>query len=168
MVKKLAIVGPQEDKWTDELKVKAKEYIENLIKETRDDDGRLILISGHCPKGGVDIWAEEVADKLGLDKQIFKPDVEQWEDDYPTEAENPYLPIRMKIGYKSRNIGIATNCDILYCIVPNDKVGFNVIPYNKKCYCRHCQEWGHPTNGGCWTLKYAKNIKKPVNLVVIK
>ena len=67
-----------------------------------------ILISGGCPKGGVDIWAEEVADELKIPKRIFKPSSLDWE------------------GYKTRNIKIAKVCDVLYCIDPkwrNGKTG---------------------------------------------
>lgn len=127
----------------------------------------IILVSGHCPKDGVDIRAEEIADELGIKKEIYPAEVNQWEDRtiygnlYPTEMQ------RQK-GYKSRNIQIAEACDVLYCIVPNVMIGFNAIPFNKECYCRHCKVWKHPTNGGCWTMKYAKKLGKETHLVVIE
>lgn len=73
------------------------------------------------------------------------------------------------IGYKSRNIKIAEECDVLYCIVPYNWDNFNMQPpYDDYSWCRHCKVWKHPTNGGCWTLKKAKKLGKETHLVVIE
>jgi hypothetical protein len=164
---KIAIVGPQEDKWTEELKVKAKMFIEQLLYEQLKIN-EVIVVSGHCPKGGVDIWAEDIAKKLGIDTDIFIPEVNQWDDRYPTEVENPYIPHKMLIGYKSRNMAIAKDCNILYCIVPNMNK-FKVFNDTPMYYCKHCRQWGHPSNGGCWALKYCKDkLGKETKLVIIE
>jgi len=93
---KLAIVGARESKWTPEKKVKVKEIIRGILT----DDGVELLISGGCPKGGVDIWAEEIANELGITTAIFNPTENQWE------------------YYKLRNMLIAHSCDELVCIEP--------------------------------------------------
>jgi hypothetical protein len=172
---KIAIVGPQEDKWTEEQKRKAKDKIYDLIKHAnmpnwggdswfhfRAEQGiefleNTTLVSGHCPKGGIDIFAEEIADELGVKKEIFEPEVEQWEDLIVTEGKN-------LIGYKTRNILIAEDCDIIYCIVP-----YNPI---KTCYHHKGTEepTRHPHNGGCWTMNYCrKNFpNKHTELIIIE
>lgn len=126
--KKVAIVGASEDKWRDELqKIRAKQVILRFF------DRGMILISGGCPKGGVDIWAEEIADGLsGVEKIIFKPEINQWEDKDG------------RMGYKSRNMKIAEECDMLFDIEPDGK-----------------------RSGGTWTLEYAKKIgKKTVKIII--
>ncbi len=62
-----------------------------------------VLVSGRCPKGGVDVWAEEVnanVDELRWKTEIYPPKNNRWEPE----------------GYKERNLQIAEACDILYCI----------------------------------------------------
>ena len=169
---KIAIVGPQEDKWNKEQKEKAKEQIYLILANHNriaiENKDTVTIISGHCPKGGVDIWVEEIANELHFNIKIYKPEVNQWEDRYPTEHESPYIPYRMWMGYKSRNIKIAKDCDILYCIVPYNWDNFNMRPpYDDYSWCRHCKVWRHPTNGGCWTMNYAKKIGKDTHLIVV-
>lgn len=152
---KIAIVGPEENKWLPSQKAEIQKQVNEIINKYSINDvfdwtNEVIFISGRCPKGGVDIWAEEVADTLGCLKQIFEPKTLNWP------------------GYKARNIKIAKECDILYCIVPEAYIGFNSIPYNPRCYCKHCKVWRHPSNGGCWTMKYAEKLGKEVHLIVIK
>ena len=166
---KIAIVGPEESKWKPNQKEDAKQWIEDFLSgmKLETEQGSLgghdiILVSGHCPKKGVDIWAEEVADNLGIKKEI-----------YP--ADCTLDPVNKCLGreyfhwwnfhYKPRNIQIAEACNVLYCIVPKDKTKI----------CRHCWKEAstvliseHPTNGGCWTAKYAKKLGKEVHLVVIE
>lgn len=160
---KIAIVGPEESKWSKELKALAKKEIEEIFFLYSDSIGYdcITLVSGHCPHGGVDIWAEEIADKLEIKKEIYPAEVNQFEDRFTTEMENPYLPAKKLMGYKSRNIKIAETCDILYCIVPSISRIFNGI-------CYHCKKDGHPNNGGCWTMKYTKKLGKETYLVVIQ
>jgi len=216
---KIAIVGPEEKKWTKDQEVKARGWI-SVILASKESSGKLldegktvkveleagkdysgnILVSGHCHKGGVDIWAEEMAKSIGCydSEYIFPAEVHGWNDKkicskcYDIQGakidqwiadekwcywhgqncqdKGKEITLDMfvtKMGYRSRNIKIAEACDVLYCIVPKVMVGFNVVPYNRKCYCTHCGEWGHPNNGGCWTMKYAKKIGKETHLVVI-
>ena len=152
-----------------------------------------VLVSGLCPKGGVDIWSEEIADELGIKKEIYPAEVNQWNDKVIIDAKSYDEHIitgafhviarskRLK-GYRSRNIQIAEACDVLYCIVPKRPVlfkqpdpfhspfehPFEVQVKTKDIFCIHCNDSGHPTNGGCWTMKYAKKLGKETHLVVIE
>jgi hypothetical protein len=157
-MKKIAIVGPEASKWTHEQEVLAKVKILEILANTD------ILVSGHCPKGGIDIWAEEIADFNGISKFIFAPDVEQWEDKIFFVAPDTGIKFS-HLGYKSRNILIAETCDVLYCIVP--KNGDDDSVWSLSTFCKHCKRFGHPSNGGCWTMNYAKKLGKETHLVII-
>ena len=164
---KIGIVGTQELKWTQINKDKAKAEILGLLLDFKSRF-ETVLVSGHCQKGGVDIWAEEIADKLGIKKEIYPAVVEQWNDEIREEGSifDEQMFIVKRIGYKSRNIKIAETCDILYCIVPQTYV--DTGPSAESDHCKHCQIFGHPSNGGCWTMKYAKKLGKETHLVVIQ
>jgi len=69
---------------------------EKLDKACKDYLKSIVLVSGHCPKGGVDIWAEETADKLGIKKEIYLAETEQWPDSISHQIE-------IGIGYKPEN-----------------------------------------------------------------
>jgi len=118
---KIGIVGAGEKEWTDEQKFLVKEKIRKIIGEHLKDG--ITLVSGHCHSGGVDIWAEEVADELGIKKEIYPAQVKRWSN------------IGCFKGYHSRNIQIAENCDVLYDIEPKSKRsgGTWTLEYLKKC-----------------------------------
>jgi hypothetical protein len=127
-------------------------------------------------KGGIDTIAEIVASELGIQKEIYPAEVNQWEDKivesgsiYDEGPCNGMFRFKKK-GYRSRNIQIAEACDILYDIEP-------------KGSCRHCGGIGFTTNygrccrfchgtgvysGGTWTLNYAKKLGKEVHQVIIE
>lgn len=90
------------------------------------------MVSGHCHLGGIDIWAEEEADDMGIEKLIFPPKSLRWNG-----------------GYKERNLLIARNSDIVHCIVvakyPPHYRGMRFT----RCY--HCDTTEHIKSGGCWT-----------------
>ena len=171
---KIAIVGPELSKWPKDKIEKVKQKIHGLLVYTIIDDGQYdskgnymgppILVSGHCPKGGVDIWAENIADELVIEKQIFKPEVNQWNDKALDDLHGGKF---VAYGYKTRNIKIAEACDVLYCIVPRI---CDAEPYKDSMmsYCVHCKTCGHPTNGGCYTAKIAKKLGKEVHIIVIE
>lgn len=111
---RIAIVGSNEKHWTPETRTLACKEIKKIL--INDDYLDYVnnnpydviyptLISGGCPKGGVDIWAEIIADFIGLEKRIYYPTNEQWEPN----------------GYKERNERIAHECDVLYCIDPKER-----------------------------------------------
>lgn len=178
---KIGIVGPEELKWTEEKKAEAKMKINQLLNsldcDINPEDKNfmykgIVLVSGHCPKGGVDIWAEEIADKLRIQKEIYFAPAMRWEDKF-VEGIYPDIPSEFLKGYRSRNIQIAKASDVVYCIVPKVKlpVGFDITKpetMSKKFACYHCHKVGHPTNGGCWTMIWAKKLGKETHLVVIE
>jgi len=128
---KVAIVGAEESKWTEEQKQKAKEsiariFVNCVVFATGLMDQRFIgkgdykyitLVSGHCHRGGVDIWAEHLADELGIPKEIYPAEVHQWNDLRPYGELSDEMgrddPARTLKGYRSRNIQIAEACDVL-------------------------------------------------------
>ena len=96
-MEKIAIVGAEKNYWNEKQESLIKRIISRiLIKDS-------ILISGGCPRGGVDIWAEQIADKNGIEKIIHEPKINIWEE------------------FKSRNKKIAEDCDILFDIEPDGR-----------------------------------------------
>jgi len=179
-MKRVAVVGSESKYWTPEQRTevmkKIKEiFIDEAIREIQRaiDEipseeykkrlfynpyahlRRIQLVSEGCPKGGVDIWAETVADVLGIEKDIKYPEVGQWDDleEYKPEVdlskapllESPMVHTRKK-GYKSRNIEIAEICDVLYCIDPK----------------------GRKRSGARWTMAYAQKLGKETHLVLVE
>lgn len=140
-MKKIAIVGSEEKYWTAEQRTKAVKEIYNILYNNVE----AILVSGGCPKGGVDIWAEIVADVLGVQKDIHRPEVNQWNDSAEIVYETPRGNLEKTLkGYKTRNMEIAEACDVLYCIDPKGR-----------------------RSGGRWTMEYAQKLGKEVHLVEI-
>lgn len=131
---RVGIVGHEAKKFTPETEEKAREIIRSLLLPGD------ILVSGGCHLGGIDIWAEEEADKLGLGKMIFLPKTQSWEG-----------------GYRERNLMIASESHIVHVIVvaeyPSTYKGMRF----KTCY--HCGTSAHIKSGGCWTAKRCKESK---------
>lgn len=131
---RIGIVGHGQDKFTSFGHAGAILKIIELVKEAD------IVVSGHSPMGGVDIWAEDIATLLEKPKEIYAPEVQQW--DPPG-----------RYGYKARNLDIA-GADIVYCIVVDRyPPGYQGRRF-KLCY--HCGTDDHVKSGGCWTMKQAK------------
>lgn len=55
---KIGIVGHGADKFTKLTEEQAKVEIEGIIGKYIDDVEELVIVSGHSPVGGIDIWAE--------------------------------------------------------------------------------------------------------------
>ena len=151
-MKRIAICGSEEKYWTPEQRTKVVVRIRDCLMQwsvspainTMSD---IILVSGGCPKGGVDIWAEIVADVLGIEKDIHAPGINQWESTFADFGDDPeHSSYRRLKGYKERNIEIAEMCDVLYCIDPKGR------------------DW----SGGRWTLNKAKELGKETHLVEIE
>lgn len=103
MTMRIAIVGSAV--LSSEEQEKGRKMVNDLVGYLYAKWGNeLVIVSGRSPKGGIDIFAEEAADAQGITKEIFPPEVHQWEDDGD------------KIGYKTRNQLIADRCDRLYCL----------------------------------------------------
>ena len=173
-MKRVAVIGSEEKYWTPEQRTKVvkeikdifyNEYmktltyqferkeldydrIEYIIKRAFPEVAKnIILVSGGCPRGGVDIWAEIVADVLGIGKDIKRPDIQQWESTFADFGDEPeHSSFRHLKGYKERNIEIAETCVVLYCIDP---------------------KWRGSKTGGQWTMREAKRLNKETHLVEI-
>lgn len=133
----VGIVGHEAAKFTVDSEVQAKAIIRHLLNQTG-----AVLVSGGCHLGGIDIWAEEEADRLGLRKVIHKPKKLTWAD-----------------GFRPRNEAIARDADVMHCVVvrtlPKSYTGMRFD------YCYHCKTSEHVKSGGCWTAKLAQRLGKP-------
>lgn len=134
----LGIVGPEASKWTKKGEELARIWIRTLL--TREDITG--VTSGHCPKGGVDIWVEEELPSIRLIQ-----DVEDFI--FPAKVNN------WSGGYRPRNIQIAKKADEMHVIVPALPAGRS---FPTPCY--HCKTDSHGINGGCWTARYAEKMGK--------
>ena len=126
---KIGIVGNGSDKFTLAGGLRAQKLISDLLQETRG-----VVVSGHSPVGGVDIWAEEIGKTIGCELLIFPAKENKWEG-----------------GYKQRNLEIAQNADEMHIIVADrypEKFGGHRFPI-----CYHCKTTDHVKSGGCWTGK---------------
>jgi hypothetical protein len=95
---RLAVVGSAADRFTAQTAVLARQRISLAIWRLRPT----IVISGGCPKGGVDVWARDIAGVYGYtiprgDFVEHLPAHERWQPD----------------GYKARNSTIAASCSHL-------------------------------------------------------
>ena len=140
---RVGIVGAEGAKFTASGRVEAEEHIREILKDATE------VVSGACHLGGVDIWAAQIGASLGIKVTEFPPKTLSWE-----------------TGYKPRNLLIARNSDIVYCIVvrrfPDNYTGMR-FPF-----CYHCKVDGHIKSGGCWTMKEAMRLGKPGKLIVVE
>lgn len=148
-----AIVGSGEEKFTPITAVAARIEIFRILtkqsffknKTTGPADR---FTSGKSPLRGIDIWSEEMADRLGVKKKIFPAKVNSW-----SGGISHY-------GYRERNIDIAEYCTEIHVIVPREYPRSFTGQRFKKCY--HCNKDDHIKSGGCWTAKRAQLSGKPV------
>lgn len=147
---KIGIVGHAEDKFSEEGKKRALVYISCLIGDYKLAHEDLVVVSGNCPIGGVDKWAEDCAKIWNVPTDIKSPKEHSWNGDY---------------GFKARNLDIAKDSDIVYVILSSS------FPkeYNKKrfTYCYHCKTDNHIKSGGCWTAHQAIRLGKKAEWVII-
>ncbi len=135
---RIGIVGHAADKFTPETEAKARRVIRDLL-------GRpgVVLVSGRCPMGGIDVWAEEEAAVLKRLKIIHPPKHHSW-----------------SRGFRPRNIAIAEDCTELHNIV----VGKYPPTYTGRRFqfCYHCfdQRPPHVKSGGCWTANLVRRLGK--------
>ena len=141
---KVGIVGNGSDKFTELGERNAREIISDIL--FYDKSKIEAMVSGHSPVGGIDIWAEEAAEQLGIPMDLKIPTKHQW---------NP----PGEYGYKARNLDIAKS-DVVHVILadvyPEEYEGMRFD------LCYHCASIGrdphdHVKSGGCWTGKHAKN-----------
>lgn len=139
----IGIVGHEAAKFTTVGKIMAEHVIESILCGEYGDPpiAGATLVSGGCHLGGVDIWAEETAARLGMPAAIFRPETHSWE-----------------TGYKPRNLAIAAHSDIVHVVVV-DKLPpeFKGMTHP---FCYHCNTNEHVKSGGCWTANQARRQGK--------
>lgn len=144
----LGIVGSEAAKFTPHTEQLAREKIHDLIVRAMNFADRVVVCSGKCHLGGIDIWAVEEAHALGLTTVEHPPKVMSWER-----------------GYKPRNMQIAKDSNEVVCITVKElPPGYTGMRF-KLCY--HCGTNAHVKSGGCWTVKYAQSLGKPGHIEVI-
>lgn len=137
---RLGIVGHAAEKFDAVTERAARRTIALLVDELDPE----VVVSGHSPMGGVDIWAEEVARDFGVLMDVHAPSVRRW--DGPG-------------GFKDRNRRIARRSDLVICVVVRDLPrGFRGMRFDG---CYHCEKEGgcpmhHQKSGGCWTALEAR------------
>lgn len=149
----IGIVGNEGGKFTKKTEKLARLAIANTF--IRHHLGPMdMVVSGKCHMGGIDVWAIEEAIKAGHQTDEFPPAVLKWKG------------TKGKPGFYERNIQIAKASDLLINIVvaeyPTDYLGMRFTS------CYHCKTSDHVKSGGCWTMKYARDVLgKPVELIVV-
>jgi hypothetical protein len=140
----VGIVGHEAAKFTAETEARARTLIRRILARTAADR----VVSGACRLGGIDIWAIQEAEAAGVPTQEFPPAVDEWDR-----------------GFKPRNIQIAEASTVVYSIVvatlPPTYTG------RRFALCYHCGTADHVKSGGCWTVKYAKQIGRRGHVIVI-
>lgn len=129
---KLGVVGPEQAKFTSATEALAKQAIRDAVVRHQ----ATTLVSGHCPLGGVDIFAEEIAAELGLRMIVHAPRTLSW--------GGPG-------GYKARNLAIARTSDLVLMVALEElPTSFRGMAFED---CYHCKGRNppHVKSGGCWT-----------------
>ena len=104
---KLVIVGSEEKYWDEFTTPLAKALISYIVSHYQKSlNSRITFISGGCPKGGIDIWAQEEFERQKVDYLIYKPRVNKWSGNG---------------GYKHRNMMMAQDADIIIDIEPGQR-----------------------------------------------
>jgi hypothetical protein len=142
---KIGIVGAEKAKFTPKGKHRAKKLIRKLLMP--EDITK--VVSGGCHLGGIDKWAEDIADELKIPVKVYLPQLRSW-----------------AAGYKPRNLRIAKHSDRVVCITV-DKLPKHFIGMRFKL-CYHCKTDKHVKSGGCWTVKQAKMLGKETRVYVVK
>lgn len=128
----IGIVGSEAAKFTPATQAQARALIRKLIQKADR------VVSGACHLGGIDQWASEEALRYRIPFTAYPPDDLSWE------------------FYKKRNIQIAKASDKVVCITVDSLPATYKGMRFKLCY--HCDTNDHVKSGGCWTVKYAKQI----------
>lgn len=150
----IGIVGHESLKFTDSMKLSARYTIEQLLGAAIFECGygNVTVVSGGCHLGGIDTWAVEVANDLGLPSIVHLPRNRQW-----------------STGYKPRNLKIARDSDEIHVIVVE---GYHDgycpdYPGMRFDHCYHCNSNSHIKSGACWTARQAIRLGKKATWHVI-
>ena len=133
-IRKLGIVGHAAEKFTPETETLARRAMYDFA--VMGHPHLEAIVSGHSPMGGIDWWAEELAEVLGVEMIIHAPLGNSWGEPG---------------GYRDRNLRIAEDSDRVLCVVvkelPPEFEGMRFAG------CYHCKGRNpqHVKSGGCWT-----------------
>jgi hypothetical protein len=146
---RIGIVGSEAAKFTPETEAKARIIIRDLIDQALKADGQIpVVVSGECHLGGVDIYAKDEALSANVGYIGHPPKKLQWEG-----------------GYKQRNLLIAKDSDVVYCLTLRRlPASYSGMTFGG---CYHCHTTNHVKSGGCWTVKVAKEQGKRGEIIVI-
>jgi hypothetical protein len=159
----LGIVGGEAAKFTKQTQIRACELIEGLLRAAILLDPEAEVVSGDCHLGGIDQWCMEVAQDLRFPDHrriVFPPRGHAW------------------AFYKARNIKIAERCSKAICITvktlppdfraraPDGRLLDG--PGGWEFFCYHCNTDQHIKSGGCWTVKHARKLGKPGDVLVVE
>lgn len=165
----VGFVGHEKAKFTPTQEWDAREIIRQNITHHQHEGKEVVVVSGGCHLGGVDIWAEEVAAEENCETVIFRPEVLSWEH-----------------GYKPRNISIAKHSDEVHnIVVPSLPADYSGMRFEG---CYHCARRGvrqiadqpnihlakgwiiaHVKSGGCWTAwKAVEKFNKTAQWHVVR
>lgn len=154
---RIGIVGNGADKFTEESENYAKTLIHTIISDNIGDedwgDDMPVIVSGHSPVGGIDIWAEEIALARGCEIDIKTPRQNKWDAEY---------------GYKQRNLDIARDSDVVYVIVVEDyPPNYKGMRFAECYHCRGRQRVHHVKSEACWTANQALRMGKEAYWIII-
>ena len=142
---RIGIIGSDGNKFAPASEADALRIIREILTAAENP----VLVSGGCHLGGVDIFAEHIADLLKIPKDIKLPKTLNWS------------------GFKERNLEIARDSDEVHVIVVSD------YPPDYKeqrvLRCHHCLDARppHVSSGACWTGKRALEMSKKVKWYVV-
>lgn len=132
----IGIVGHEAAKFTLNMEEEAKGIITQILLQSFIETGGVVLISGGCHLGGVDIWADEIAAEFDIPRIIHLPKRRSWSG-----------------GYKERNLLIAKDSGIVHVVVVTGyHDGYRGMRFDR---CYHCGTSEHVKSGACWTAKQA-------------
>jgi hypothetical protein len=153
---RVGIVGAEAAKFTARGEAAARVVIRRLLRPAG-----VVLVSGGCHLGGIDIWAEEEYAAIRRREASVLREGEE-----PRRAPIIHLPhVRKYDAYMARNALIARDSDVVHNIVvaalPPGFVG------RRHSHCYHCDSTGHVKSGGCWTALRAERLGKSAEWHVI-
>lgn len=137
--KRIAIVGSSLRKGMKPSRVESYNMIESILKKNGCDANNCIIVSGHSPAGGIDIWAENIAKEKNIPTNIY------YSKGYSGQA------------FTERNKKIANNSDMLY----------NIVVKSPNSYCNYHKTYGHQQSGGCMTEMMAQREGIRTNLELV-
>lgn len=160
----IGIVGHEAAKFTPAAEQDARRIIRILLRP-----GEMVLVSGGCHLGGIDLWAEEIYEQLRTESKeafghdrpdplIYKPRQHNW-----------------TYGYKPRNLAIAQAAQVVHVIVvATYPKGFSGMKWGSDTepHCYHCSRTGqhpgrHVKSGACWTAAQAQRMGKEAQWHII-